>query len=96
MKYQVIVGGTKVVAVNSLKEASKAVRNYIDNPKRARPLGNSAWYRSNPNVGTVTDQSGKPVARVSYNGRVWEHTTLAQCMNAKEIDIENENENENE
>jgi hypothetical protein len=53
----------KLVPVNSLKEASKACMDYIDNWN----LGSSNWRG-----GEVYDVDGKQVATVSYNGRVWE------------------------
>ncbi len=53
---------TQRVQVASYVEASKAVRTYI----QAYALGGGNW------TGGELSLDGKPVAHVSYNGRVWE------------------------
>ena len=52
----------KVLQVASLKEASKACRRYIDR----NGLGGGNW------TGGQVAEDGVFVARVSYNGRVWD------------------------
>ncbi len=52
------------VTVSSLAEASGVVREYT------RDIGYHDFYTS-AEVGLVTDD-GQPVARVSYNGLVWD------------------------
>lgn len=61
----VITGpGQKPLPVATVKEASEAVRAYIE----FRGLGSNAW--SAHGVGVV--RSGRnAVARISYNGRAW-------------------------
>lgn len=48
--------------VDTLQEASAAVRRYLD----TNDLGSGNWTG-----GDVTDETGAVVARVSYNGRLW-------------------------
>jgi len=52
------------VSVDNLAQASTIVR------AATRDMNYHEFY-SSENVGLVTDE-GKPVARVSYNGRVWD------------------------
>ncbi len=52
----------KTVKVCSMADASKACRKYIDDHE----LGGGNW------TGGEISLDGKAVARVSYNGRVWE------------------------
>lgn len=49
--------------VNNLKEASKLCRKFID----FFELGSSSWIG-----GRVIDNDDNFIARISYNGRVWE------------------------
>lgn len=49
------------VAVNSLQEASKVCRDYIERNQ----LGSGNW------TGGMVSEDGKQVARISYNGRIW-------------------------
>ena len=61
------ITGRKRVAVATLADASKAVSDYT--------LGKSGsrWYTmGGPDIGNVYDEHGLNIARVSYNGRVWE------------------------
>lgn len=48
--------------VSSLQEASKVCREYIEK----HDLGGSNW-----SGGKVFDKTGKQIAYISYNGRVW-------------------------
>lgn len=52
-----------VAEVNSFEEASKVVRDYIEQNN----LGMSEF-----SGGDVFDMSGNLVAQISYNGRIWE------------------------
>lgn len=52
----------KVVEVADFEEASQVCREYID----ANGLGAGNWTG-----GLVLGADGSPVAKVSYNGRVW-------------------------
>ncbi len=51
------------VEVDTLKEASKAIRDYIE----SKDMRSSEWFG-----GLLTDMDGKEIGRVSYNGRVWD------------------------
>lgn len=53
---------TKMVKVNSFKDASIAITNYINK----KLLGASTFS------GGQIIENGKQIARVSYNGRVWD------------------------
>ncbi len=53
----------KTVKVESFKEASEACTKFIGD----NDLGSGNWAG-----GQITDDSGKVIAHVSYNGRVWE------------------------
>lgn len=53
--------------VKSLREASQLMRHYIE----MHGMGSSEWY-GHATAGRVEDPEGKTVARVSYNGRVWD------------------------
>lgn len=53
----------KEVTVNSFKEASKVCSKFIEE----NDLGSGNWAG-----GQIKDDSGKVIAFVSYNGRVWE------------------------
>lgn len=55
--------------VTSLADASHVVQEYINE----RGWGASDWY-PHANVGLVV-QDGRPIAHVSYNGRIWEVDT---------------------
>ena len=50
-----------IIKVANLKEASRAVRDYIER----RGMGSSEW------AGGEVLHAGSVIARVSYNGRVW-------------------------
>lgn len=65
----------KTVPVSSFEEASKVCRKYITD----RGLG-SNWYG-----GDISDSSGKIVAHVSYNGRVWEGSCRDWQPNTQEL-----------
>lgn len=54
---------SQVVEVESLEEASKVCRAYITEHE----LGGGNW-----SGGDVLDDSGQKIARISYNGRIWE------------------------
>jgi len=57
------LGSDDIVAeVNSFEEASRAVRDFID----VNDLGASEF-----SGGDVFDMTGKKVANISYNGRIW-------------------------
>jgi hypothetical protein len=51
------------IKVNNLAEAVAVCRTYIEEHE----LGGGNWTG-----GRVTDGAGKEVARISYNGRIWE------------------------
>lgn len=53
--------GSITAYVNSMAEASRACRTYID----GNGLGGGNW------AGGAIELDGKAVANVSYNGRVW-------------------------
>lgn len=53
----------QVVEVNSIEEAASTCRQYIER----NHLGGGNW-----NGGKVTDEAGKHVADISYNGRAWQ------------------------
>ena len=57
---------TQRVKVKTFKEASQVCLKYIVDHN----LGSGQWY-AGVKAGMVYDRDGKPVARVSYNGRVW-------------------------
>ncbi len=61
--------------VNSLKEASTLVRQYI----KTFNIGSSSWTG-----GTVLDENLNFVALVSYNGRAWDNF---DWRNSQEIEI---------
>jgi len=52
---------TRYITVQSLKEASRKCREYIDDFN----LGSGNW------VGGQVSQNRKRIARISYNGRIW-------------------------
>lgn len=54
------------VEVRSLEHASQVCRQYIDENE----LGGGNWVG-----GEITHDDGSPIARVSYNGRVWSART---------------------
>lgn len=58
-------GKNQIAQAGSLKEASEIVRAYIE----SKGLGNSQW--SNQETGKVF-ANGEEVARISYNGRIWD------------------------
>ena len=58
-------GAKKLVTVKSYEEASKKCEEYIKRNK----LGGGNW-----SGGQIFDEKGKQIARVSYNGRVWQGT----------------------
>lgn len=61
--------------VNSLADASKAVRQYIDR----HDLGSSTWAG-----GRVINDKFEFVAQISYNGRIWDNEIWEH---AKEIKL---------
>lgn len=67
--------GLSIAIVESFAQASDAARDYITRNE----LGGGNWTG-----GTVFDEHGTVVARVSYNGRVW-------APDGNEIDIDEEN-----
>lgn len=68
-RYYVEVDPEVIVEVKDYAEASKSVRLYIERTG----MGSTEWYGLSPTIGRITfgSKSGKAVARVSYNGRVW-------------------------
>ena len=54
--------GETTVKINSLPEASKVCRNFIDENN----LGGGNW------TGGEVFEEGEQIARISYNGRVWD------------------------
>ncbi len=52
---------TRYVYVKSLKDASRKCREYIEEFN----LGGGNW------TGGQVSRNGKPVAKISYNGRIW-------------------------
>lgn len=65
----------RYVAVSSLRDASKVAQDFI----RREDLGGGNWTG-----GAVFNDQGKQVARISYNGRVWEP---GPWQSAKEIKV---------
>lgn len=63
---------TRTAAAKSYKHASELCRQYIE----LHDLGMGNWTG-----GAITDQTGQQVAKVSYNGRIWD-------MDGKEISRE--------
>lgn len=62
----------RTAKVASIKEASEAVRNYIDRPSTYTILGGTAWARGlGSSYADVRNEAGEVVARISYNGRAW-------------------------
>lgn len=59
-------GKKQYAVVNSLDEASQIVQAYI----ASKDLGGSEWYGKD--TGFVYDHTGAVVAKVSYNGRLWD------------------------
>ena len=55
-------GKTRIIQVNSIHEASKVCREYIDR----NHLGGGNWTGGN------VFHDGELVARISYNGRTWD------------------------
>jgi hypothetical protein len=53
----------RIVAVETMADASAAAREYI----KAHNLGGGNWIG-----GEIRDLAGNEVARVSYNGRIWD------------------------
>lgn len=65
--YVNISGYLRVPCAN-LDEAARKVRSHID----ATGLGSTDWLNDGRLFsGHVLDAKGKPIARVSYNGRIW-------------------------
>lgn len=77
---KVFLNNVFTVSVNSIREASYAIRAYIDD----NDLRSSTFYS-----GQIVDDFGKVIAVVSYNGRVWEpkwnQWSAAWVMSDKEI-----------
>jgi hypothetical protein len=70
--YYVRVSKTKVAQVDSLLAAGCAVRAEIESVPGW--MGGTKWYRTvagRADGVIVYDAENKPVASVSYNGRVW-------------------------
>ena len=64
--------------VSSLKDASRFVRETTD----SRGMGATEWYdRCAGRAGLVIDADGRPVAHVSYNGRIWAVDEKGQQLN---------------
>ena len=59
------------VEVRSLAHASQVCRQYIDENE----LGGGNWVG-----GEITHDDGSPIARVSYNGRVWSARTGGEIV----------------
>lgn len=57
------------VGVDVLEAAGVSVRREIEG--RLEWMGGSEWYRRVGKGVRVTDQAGREVALVSYNGRLW-------------------------
>jgi hypothetical protein len=71
-RYFVRVSKTKVVDVDSLLAAGRAVRDEIEGPLGW--VGSTRWYRTiagHSRGVTVYNEQQRPVATVSYNGRLW-------------------------
>lgn len=60
-----VINCGRKIEVDSLEEASRVIRNYIDTSKK----GSTAWYMHDQN-GFVYDNN-ELVAHISYNGRIW-------------------------
>ena len=61
----VFTTGTKTVQSATLQQAAEAVQ------AATRKMGSTRWYGTGSQAGIVMDGSNV-VARVSYNGRVWD------------------------
>lgn len=68
---------TRFVIVDTLSDASRACRNYIER----HDLGGGNWTG-----GEVKDREGTIVARVSYNGRIWTPEPYPKCTEIKPED----------
>lgn len=66
--FTVRVGPGRWVPAETLADAARLVREYIREHLDRRGLGGSAWGQLNA---PVRDATGRRVAVVSYNGRVW-------------------------
>jgi len=55
-------GRPQVISVGSIEEAQEASRDYI----KRNGLGGGNWTG-----GAVADETGRPVGKISYNGRYW-------------------------
>lgn len=73
---RVYVTKAKSVPVASLVEASQVVSSHIW--RKGNPIPSSRWCGGN--AGLVIDETGKKIARVSYNGRVWTPEPWGQIM----------------
>lgn len=59
------------VPCSTIHEASKIVRSWIEQKDiETGDMGSSRWC--NKSNGNIYDYKGKIVARVSYNGRLWD------------------------
>lgn len=71
-------GKKQFMPVASLLEASKVCREFIE----ANNFGCSNWYGTTgsggKDVGCIYDAEGNFVARVSYNGRIWQDEELGK------------------
>jgi hypothetical protein len=71
-RYFVRVSKTRVAQVDTLLAAGRAVRDEIEGPLGW--VGSTRWYRTiagHSRGVIVYDEKQRPVATVSFNGRVW-------------------------
>ena len=64
--------------VRNLEHASKTVREYIE----SNGLGSSQWT----GTGRVKSDTGKTIAWVSYNGRIWQNNPNKMDLPRVELD----------
>lgn len=62
--------GDGTESFDSLADIQRAVRSRVSGKRSS-----AAWYRKRHSTGAdILDANGKTVARVSYNGRIWQPT----------------------
>ena len=69
--------GMKKLTVSSFDEASKEVRAFIEHHDLGAGCSNDGWAF---HLATIASDDKRPLATVSYNGRVW------NCKNGAEIE----------
>ena len=72
--------GMKKLTVASFREASKQVSAFIDHHNLGAGCSNTGWSF---HLATIASDDKKPLATVSYNGRVW------NCKDGSEFKLTN-------